>query len=104
MMLEISIDVVDEESEWWLQQGVVQPSNISVVVVVILGPKELPNALNFVLNISKKIQSVAREFLRETESIMSTEDILKVKQTIKDIKFDDDLTKELNEIEKTKDE
>ncbi|MDG2187563.1 MAG: twin-arginine translocase TatA/TatE family subunit [Hyphomicrobiales bacterium] len=77
---------------------------ISVVVVVILGPKELPNALNFVLNISKKIQSVAREFLRETESIMSTEDILKVKQTIKDIKFDDDLTKELNEIEKTKDE
>ena len=62
---------------------------ISVVIVIILGPKELPNALNFVLNISRKIQILAREFLSETENIMTKEDIRKVKQTIKDIKFDD---------------
>ena len=77
---------------------------ISVVIVIILGPKELPNALNFVLNISRKIQILAREFLSETENIMTKEDIRKVKQTIKDIKFDDNLTKEFNETEEVKDE
>ena len=77
---------------------------ISVVVVIILGPKELPNALNFVLNISRKVQLLAREFLSETENIMTKEDIRKVKQTIKDIKFDDNLTKEFNETEEVKDE
>ena len=77
---------------------------ISVVVVIILGPKELPNALNFVLNISRKVQLLAREFLSETENIMTKEDIRKVKQTINDIKFDDNLTKEFNETEEVKDE
>ena len=77
---------------------------ISVVIVIILGPKELPNALNFVLNISRKIQLIAKEFLTETENIMTKEDIRKVKQTIKDIKFDESLTKEFNEIEEVKDE
>ena len=77
---------------------------ISVVIVIILGPKELPNALNFVLNISRKIQILAREFLSETENIMTKEDIRKVKQTIKDIKFDDNLIKEINENEEVKDE
>ena len=47
---------------------------ISVVIVIILGPKELPNALNFVLNISRKIQILAREFLSETENIMTKEE------------------------------
>ena len=77
---------------------------ISVVIVIILGPKELPNTLNFVLNISRKIQILAREFLSETENIMTKEDIRKVKQTIKDIKFDDNLIKEFNENEEVKDE
>ncbi|MGI9312160.1 MAG: Sec-independent protein translocase protein TatB [Alphaproteobacteria bacterium] len=77
---------------------------ISVVIVIILGPKELPNALNFVLNISRKIQILAREFLSETENIMTKEDIRKVKQTIKDIKFDDNLIKEFNENKEVKDE
>lgn len=77
---------------------------ISVVIVIILGPKELPNALNFVLNISRKIQLIAKEFLTETENIMTKEDIRKVKQTIKDIKFDDNLIKEFNENEEVKDE
>ena len=77
---------------------------ISVVIVIILGTKELPNALNFVLNISRKIQILAREFLSETENIMTKEDIRKVKQTIKDIKFDDNLIKEFNENEEVKDE
>ncbi len=77
---------------------------ISVVIVIILGPKELPNALNFVLNISRKIQILAREFLSETENIMTKEDIRKVKQTIEDVKFDDNLIKEFNENEEVKDE
>ena len=77
---------------------------ISVVIVIILGPKELPNTLNFVLNISRKIQILAREFLSETENIMTKEDIRKVKQTIKDIKFDDNLIKEFNENKEVKDE
>ena len=35
---------------------------------------------------------------------MTKEDIRKVKQTIKDIKFDDNLIKEFNENEEVKDE
>jgi len=75
---------------------------ISVVIVLILGPKELPTALNTFLKFSRKIKRISRDFLEETESILSKEDLDKVKETMRDINFNNDLTKEIDEIKKIK--
>jgi len=75
---------------------------ISVVIVLILGPKELPTALNTFLKFSRKIKSISRDFLEETESILSKEDLDKVKETMRDINYHNDLTKEIDEIKNIK--
>lgn len=75
---------------------------ISVVIVLILGPKELPTALNTFLKFSRKIKRISRDFLEETESILSKEDLDKVKETMRDINYNNDLTKEIDEIKKIK--
>ena len=75
---------------------------ISVVIVLILGPKELPTALNTFLKFSRKIKRISRDFLEETESILSKEDLDKVKETMRDINFNNDLTKEIDEIKNIK--
>jgi sec-independent protein translocase protein TatB len=75
---------------------------ISVVVVLILGPKELPTALNTFLKFSRKVKRISRDFLEETESILSKEDLDKVKETMKDINYNNNLTKEIDEIKNIK--
>ncbi|MBL6623504.1 MAG: twin-arginine translocase subunit TatB [Rhizobiales bacterium] len=75
---------------------------ISVVIVLILGPKELPTALNKFLKFSRKIKRISRDFLEETESILSKEDLDKVKETMRDINYNNDLIKEIDEIKKIK--
>ena len=75
---------------------------ISVVIVLILVPKELPTALNTFLKFSRKIKRISRDFLEETESILSKEDLDKVKETMRDINYNNDLTKEIDEIKNIK--
>ncbi len=75
---------------------------ISVVIVLILGPKELPTALNTFLKFSRKVKRISRDFLEETESILSKEDLDKVKETMKDINYNNNLTKEIDEIKNIK--
>ena len=75
---------------------------ISVVIVLILGPKELPTALNTFLKFSRKIKRISRDFLEETESILSKEDLDKVKETMRDINYNNNLTKEIDEIKNVK--
>jgi len=75
---------------------------ISVVIVLILGPKELPTALNTFLKFSRKIKRISRDFLEETESILRKEDLDKVKETMRDINYNNDLTKEIDEIKNIK--
>jgi len=75
---------------------------ISVVIVLILGPKELLTALNTFLKFSRKIKRISRDFLEETESILSKEDLDKVKETMRDINYNNDLTKEIDEIKNIK--
>ena len=75
---------------------------ISVVIVLILGPKELPTALNTFLKFSRKIKRISRDFLEETESILSKEDLDKVKETMRDINYNNNLTKEIDEIKNIK--
>ncbi len=75
---------------------------ISVVVVLILGPKELPTALNTFLKFSRKVKRISRDFLEETESILSKDDLDKVKETMRDINYNNNLTKEIDEIKNIK--
>ncbi|MEK9794056.1 MAG: Sec-independent protein translocase protein TatB [Hyphomicrobiales bacterium] len=75
---------------------------ISVVIVLILGPKELPTALNTFLKFSRKVKRISRDFLEETESILSKEDLDKVKETMRDINYNNNLTKEIDEIKNIK--
>ena len=75
---------------------------ISVVIVLILGPKELPTALNTFLKFSRKVKRISRDFLKETESILSKEDLDKVKETMRDINYNNNLTKEIDEIKNIK--
>jgi len=75
---------------------------ISVVIVLILGPKELPTALNTFLKFSRKVKRISRDFLEETENILSKEDLDKVKETMRDINYNNNLTKEIDEIKNVK--
>ena len=75
---------------------------ISVVIVLILCPKELPTALNTFLKFSRKVKRISRDFLEETESILSKEDLDKVKETMRDINYNNNLTKEIDEIKNIK--
>ncbi len=75
---------------------------ISVVIVLILGPKELPTALNTFLKFSRKVKRISRDFLEETESILSKDDLDKVKETMRDINYNNNLTKEIDEIKNIK--
>lgn len=75
---------------------------ISVVIVLILGPNELPTALNTFLKFSRKVKRISRDFLEETESILSKEDLDKVKETMRDINYNNNLTKEIDEIKNIK--
>lgn len=59
---------------------------ISLVLLVVIGPKELPVALNWLFNSIKKIKRMASEFISGLESIGDENDIDGIKKSIKKIK------------------
>tara|TARA_B100000900_G_scaffold390359_1_gene384025 strand:+ start:1743 stop:2012 length:270 start_codon:yes stop_codon:yes gene_type:complete len=69
---------------------------ISIVIILILGPKELPGALNTFLGLIRKIRGLSAEFLTEAENMISREDLSKVKESMENIKFDDELSVKVN--------
>tara|TARA_Y100001936_G_C15751622_1_gene496398 strand:- start:33 stop:302 length:270 start_codon:yes stop_codon:yes gene_type:complete len=77
---------------------------ISVVVVLILGPKELPAALRTFLGVTRKIRRLSTEFLTEAENIMSKEDLDKVKESMEGIQYEESISNASKETEGTKNE
>ena len=71
---------------------------ISVVVILILGPKELPTALKTFLGITKKIRRLSSEFLSEVENVISKEDLDKVKESMESVHYDESLSNEMKEL------
>tara|TARA_Y100000590_G_scaffold364139_1_gene422260 strand:+ start:19722 stop:19985 length:264 start_codon:yes stop_codon:yes gene_type:complete len=69
---------------------------ISAVIVIILGPKELPNVLNIFFSVTKKIRNLASDFLNETESIINREDLEEIKTTITNKDTKNNLSKKIN--------
>jgi len=73
---------------------------ITVIIVIVVGPKEIPNLLKQLGSISKSLKKVSREFKNSLNELAETGDLKDVKKSISDlknIKDDLDIKKELNE-------
>ena len=71
-----------------------------VVVVIIIGPKEIPNLLRQIGNFTKSIKKISREFKSSINEIAEDSELKSVKDSLKDInniKKDLDPSKEINE-------
>ena len=69
-----------------------------VIVVIIVGPKEIPNLLRQLGSFSRSIKKISRDFKSSLNEISEEGDLKSVKESIKDIKNiknDLDPTKEI---------
>ena len=69
-----------------------------IIVVIVVGPKEIPNLLRQLGSFSKSIKKISREFRSSLNEITEEENIKSVKNSIKDIhniRNDLDTTKEI---------
>ena len=76
---------------------------ISLVLLVVIGPKELPVALNWFFNSIKKIKKMANEFISGLEFIGDENDIDGIKKSIKkikDINFGTEIKEDVMKIKK----
>ena len=78
-----------------------------VVIIIVVGPKEIPNLLRQLGSFSKSIKKITREFKKSLNDIAQESDLKEVKKSIseiKNIKKDLDPTKEINkELDSIKD-
>ena len=69
-----------------------------VIIVIVIGPKEIPNLLRQLGSFSKSIKKISREFRSSLNEISEEGDLKSVKDSIKDIhsiKKDLDPTEEI---------
>ena len=69
-----------------------------IVVVIVVGPKEIPNLLRQIGSFSKSIKKISREFKKSLNEIAYESDLKEVKKSISDfknIKEDIDPTKDI---------
>tara|TARA_B110000116_G_scaffold266038_1_gene276159 strand:+ start:383 stop:721 length:339 start_codon:yes stop_codon:yes gene_type:complete len=73
---------------------------IVVVVVIVIGPKEIPNLLKHLGSFSKSLKKASRQFKNSLNDLAEENDLKEIKESIntfKDIKKNLDPTKELKE-------
>ena len=69
-----------------------------IIIVIVVGPKEIPNLLRQIGSFSKSIKKISREFKKSLNDIAEETDIKEVKDSIselKNIKKDLDPTQEI---------
>ena len=66
---------------------------ILIVVIIVVGPKDIPKFLRQIGNLSKSIKKISREFKSSLNQIAEESDLKDVKNSIIDIK---DINKELD--------
>ena len=64
-----------------------------VIVVIVVGPKEIPNFLRQIGKISKSFKKISREFKNSLNEITNEEDFKDIKKSITDLK---DIKEEVN--------
>ena len=73
---------------------------VVIVVVIVVGPKELPNLIKNLGNFSKSLKKASRQFKRSLNELSEEGDLKDIKKSIsefKDIKNDLDPTKNIKE-------
>ena len=66
---------------------------ILIVVIIVVGPKDIPKFLRQIGNLSKSIKKISREFKSSLNLIVEESDLKEVKNSITDVT---NLNKELN--------
>jgi len=78
-----------------------------IIIVIVVGPKEIPNLLKHIGSLSRSIKKISREFKKSLNDIAEENDLKDVKDSIseiKNIKNDLDPTQEIkNEFNSIKD-
>ena len=79
-----------------------------IIVIIVVGPKEIPNLLKQIGSFSKSIKKISREFKKSLNDLADESDLKNVQKSISDIKdIKDDLDpsneikKEMNSIKNT---
>ena len=73
---------------------------VVIVVVIVVGPKELPNLIKNLGNFSKSLKKASRQFKRSLNELSEEGDLKDIKKSFsefKDIKNDLDPTKNIKE-------
>ena len=73
---------------------------VVIIIVIVVGPKEIPNLLKQLGSLSKSLKKVSREFKKSLNELAEEGDLKDDKKSISDLKnIKDDLNikKELNE-------
>ena len=72
---------------------------VAVIIIIVVGPKEIPNLLKQLGSLSKSLRKVSRQFKSSLNELAEEGDLKDVKKSlsdIKNIKNDLDPTKEIN--------
>ena len=72
-----------------------------IIVIIVIGPKEIPNLLKNVSKISKVIKKVSREFKTSLNEISNETELKDVKNTLNEIK---NIKKDINPVNEIKEE
>ena len=81
---------------------------IVIVVIIVVGPKEIPNLLKQIGTFSKSLKKISRDFKNSLNELAEENDLKDVKKSISDLKSikkdldpTADLQKEINSIKDT---
>ena len=58
----------------------------AIIVIIVVGPKEIPNLLKQIGSFSKSLKKITREFKSSLNEIANGDELKKVKDTLTDIK------------------
>ena len=80
----------------------------TIIIIIVVGPKEIPNLLKQIGSFSKSIKKISREFKKSLNDIAEESDLKEVKDQISEIKNikenldpSQDIKNELNSIKDT---
>ena len=79
-----------------------------IIVIIVVGPKEIPNLLKQIGSLSKSLKKISRDFKKSLNELAEENDLKDVKKSISDLKnikkdLDPtvDFNKEINSIKET---
>ena len=70
---------------------------VVVVVIIVIGPKEIPNLLRQLSRFSKALKTASRQFKNSLNDLAEERDLVEIKNTISEVKKNLDPTKNLKD-------